>query len=73
MDRGINLTARAVAGRATASHARVLETLRHLVSVGLVTAYRTPTHSICCLCEDHPLSASLRSLFDRERDASGSG
>jgi hypothetical protein len=68
LDRGINLTARGVARRAAASHGRVLETLRNLVSAGIVTAHRTPTHSIYCLSDDHPLTAPVRSLFDTERN-----
>ena len=67
LDRGVNLTARGVARRATASHGRVLETLKHLVSARIMTGHRTPTHSIYCLSDDHPLTAPVRSLFDTER------
>jgi hypothetical protein len=67
LDRRINLTARDLARRATASHGRVLEVLRQLSSLGIVTAHRTPTHAIYCLAEEHPLVGAVRSLFDQER------
>lgn len=67
LDRRINLTARDVARRAGASSGRVLQVLGELVSVGVVTAHRTPTHAIYCINGDHPLTDAVRSLFDEER------
>jgi hypothetical protein len=67
LDRHMNLTGGEVARRASASPGRVLQVLRQLCSVGIVTAHRTPTHAIYCLAESHPLIGAVRSLFDEER------
>ncbi|HEV3474306.1 MAG TPA: hypothetical protein VG602_02960, partial [Actinomycetota bacterium] len=57
LDRAINLTARDVARRGGASHARVLQVLRELSSVDVVKAAWTPTHAIYRLEDEHPLTA----------------
>jgi DNA-binding transcriptional ArsR family regulator len=67
LGRRTNLNARDVARRAEASHGRVSQVLRELVSLGLVTVARAPTHGIYRLSEDHPLAETVRFLFDRER------
>jgi hypothetical protein len=66
LDRKMNLTARELARRAVASHGRVLEVLRQLSSVGIVTTHRTPSHAIYCFAGEHPLAGAVRSLFDQE-------
>src|SRR5687768_5333763 len=66
LDRKMNLTARELARRAAASHGRVLEVLRQLSSLGIVTTYRTPSHTIYWFTEEHPLAGAVRSLFDQE-------
>lgn len=70
LDRKVILTARDVARRGGASHGRVLEVLRHLSSLGLVTASWTPSHAIYRLADEHPLADAVRSLFDQEQQIS---
>jgi hypothetical protein len=67
LDQRMNLSAAEVARRAGASAGRVLEVLRQLTSMGMVTAHRTPSYSIYCLSERHPLTGAIRSLFQQER------
>jgi hypothetical protein len=67
LDRGMNLSSGEVARRARASPGRVLQVLRQLSSIGVVSAHRTPTHAIYYLAESHPLIDAVRSLFDEER------
>jgi DNA-binding transcriptional ArsR family regulator len=69
LHRRVNLTARDVARRAGRSHSRVLEVLEQLSSLRVVKSYRTPTHAIYRLADEHPLTVPVRSLFDEERKA----
>jgi hypothetical protein len=71
LDRRMNLSASEVARRAGASSGRVLEVLRQLTLMGMVTADRSPCHAIYCLPERHPLADAVRSLFDEERKGQG--
>jgi DNA-binding transcriptional ArsR family regulator len=68
LDQELNLTARDVARRAGASHGRVMQVLRQLESLGVVTTHWAPTHAVHRLNVEHPLHAALRSLFDAERE-----
>ena len=68
LDRHINLSGRDTARRAGAAHGRVLAVLRHLSSIGVVTAAVTPHATIYRLADTSPITPALRALFLWERE-----
>jgi hypothetical protein len=64
----VNLTGRDVARNAQISHARAVEVLGSLVSLGIVTCYREASWAIYELNRDNHLDPVVRWLFERERD-----
>ena len=68
LDRHVNLSGRDTARRAEVAHGRVLAVLRHLGSIGVVTAAVTPHATIYRLAEESPIAPALRALFLWERE-----
>jgi hypothetical protein len=72
-DPRINLTARDVARRAGVSHARALQALRQLVSIGIVATHQAVSYRCHWYEEEHPLGGVIRALFEEEHQDESRG